>query len=112
MKFLLVAVFIFLCFTSLAVAKPFVVCDPLPATLDIEGFQLQFDGGAWITVPAVVNPDGTKQIKYDLSPLSLTGTHVVKARAYNMWVEGDESLPFSFVAGKPGGIITLRLSPQ
>jgi hypothetical protein len=113
MKFFLVATIIFLCLTPLVMAKPFVVCDPYPAVMDLDGFRIQFDGGAWVDIPLSLNPDGTKQIHYDLGPLNLSaGTHVVKAKAYNVWGDSDESPPFSFSAGKPGSPSILRLSLQ
>jgi hypothetical protein len=113
MRFFLVATFIFLCLTSLVMAKPFVVCDPYPVAMSLDGFRIQFDGGAWVDIPLTINPDGTKQIHYDLGPLNLsTGNHVVKAKAYNVWGDSDESLPFSFPAGKPGSPTTLFLSAQ
>ena len=28
-------------------AAPFVYCDPFPATMQVDGFKIRIDGGAW-----------------------------------------------------------------
>jgi len=94
-----------------AVAAPFLTCDPYPASDEISGFSLQFDGGAWINILPHTLPDGKVTIMYDLAGLPV-GAHVVKAKARNLWAESGESAPFAFTkSGTPKVPGVLRISP-
>jgi hypothetical protein len=99
---------------AVALASPFLVCDPYPAGLDQNTMPVSFIlKGLWanpISVPVQTNQDGTIQLHYDLATLP-HGTYTVTADAVNVFggVSGD-SLPFSFTSGVPGTPSNLRLT--
>lgn len=101
-----------LLFVESVLAAPFVYCDPFPATLQVDGFKIRIDGGAWIDVPPAVDGSGGKYIKFDLAPLNLaTGNHTGEVLAYNIWGDGEVT-PFSFSKGVPSPPASIRLLKQ
>jgi hypothetical protein len=103
MKKVVLLLVLLLGFLGVAESSPFLVCDPYPVTIQQPtSFLLTFDGGAPIEVPAVINTDGSVQIKYDMSSIS-TGGHTVIAQAKNVWGVSAASSPFVFT--KPAGTL-------
>jgi hypothetical protein len=91
-----------------AYAVPTLTCNPYPALPSNPGgaiitFSIFFDGSTTpVTSPAVVNPDGTRVLQFNLSGLP-TGTHTVYAEAINMaGVTSPASVPLlTFNLGIP-----------
>lgn len=99
----------------IALATPFLVCDPVPGNLDQftkpVSYVLTGLSGSPISTPATVNGDGTVQLHYDLSALT-HGTFTVTAAAVNQFggVSGASD-PFSFGVGVPAIPTSLRIVP-
>jgi hypothetical protein len=91
----------FILFSLLA---PFLVCDPYSIPVN---FRVQLDGGSWVEATAKTDITGT-YLYYDLAPVA-TGSHTIKARAYNEWGESADSLPFSFTKAVPAVPGTLKI---
>ena len=96
-------------------------CNCSPDTDLVTGFQLQFDNGTWMDVPAltgcgVVNPvvcfGNERTICYDLVGLA-DGQHTVVGRAVSLTGLSTDSLPFSFtlvsIGIKPSSPSLLRV---
>jgi hypothetical protein len=90
-----------------AYAVPTLTCNPYPAapsnpSAAISTFSLFFDGStAPVTSSAVVNPDGTQVLQFNLGGLP-PGTHTVYAEAINMaGVTSPASAPMTFNLGDP-----------
>jgi hypothetical protein len=102
-------------FARLALASPFLVCDPYPAGLDQSTMPVTFiiTGLAQtpISTPAFTNQDGTIQLKYDLSQVA-HGSYTLTASAANVFGgTSAASLPFSFTSGVPSVPGNLRITP-
>jgi hypothetical protein len=80
-----ILVFSVLVIFSIAGAETF-TCDP--TTEPVEQYVLD-DNGKIVTVPATVNTDGTRQLKY-IATVPI-GSHVYKAKAKAGTVESDYS---------------------
>ena len=111
MKKLLVAM---LLFPGIALAAPFLTCDPYANTApQPTEFVVNISG---ITAPIVtpaVDVTGGKAMKLDLGPLNLVGAKTVTAKARNpAYGESANSAPFSFTAGAPASPTGLTLSAQ
>ena len=110
MKKLLAAM---LLFPGIALATPFLMCDPYPNTgPQPTEFIVNVSG---ITAPIVtpaVDVTGGKVLKLDLGPLNLVGPKTVTAKARNAYGESALSAPFSFTAGAPAVPSGLTLSAQ
>ena len=93
MKRLLVFLFLFIVFVvffvlpRVAVAAPFLVCDPHPVATK---FELKIDGV--IVVPETTGAVGSLAIRYDLADLP-GGAHTFEARAGNSWNWSDWTPP-------------------
>jgi hypothetical protein len=93
-------------------AGPTLSCNPYPAvpgnpSAAISTFSLFFDGSTTqVTSPAVVNPDGTQVLLFDLSGLP-PGTHTVYAESINMaGVTSPASAPpLTFNLGNPAPVL-------
>ena len=90
-------------FSATAMAAPFLVCDPYPATgQQPTEFVVTLSGLATPIVSPAVDVTGGKALKLDLGPLNLAGSRTVTAKARNAWGESAASPPFTFTAGVPG----------
>ena len=96
-----------------AYAVPTLTCNPYPAAPSNPGaaistFSLFFDGSpAPVTSSAVVNPDGTQVLQFNLSGLP-PGTHTVYAEAINMaGVTSPASDPVKFNLGNPAPVLSV-----
>ena len=96
MKRLLLSATLALLIATAVEAAPFLVCAPYPKTgWQPTFFTLVFDGSTNpITAPVTVNPDGSVQLKYDLSAIS-TGSHTVNIRSGDTWGI-SVAVPFQF----------------
>ena len=111
MKKLLAAM---LLFPGIALASPWLICDPYPNTgPQPTEFIVNISG---ITAPMVtpaIDVTGGKAMKLDLGPLNLVGAKTVTAKARNpAYGESANSAPFSFTAGVPAVPGGLTLSAQ
>ena len=108
--------FILFCLVAAAIAAPFLVCDPYPSqtitTLNVTQFIITGLGASPITTNAQVNSNGTQQLHYDLSTLSMGVTYTITATAVNGL--GNMSAPspnFTFSLGSPATPTGLSISP-
>lgn len=94
---------------SVASANPFLVCNPPPASAEVDNYQIELNG----TVVADVLPDASGQygFKFDLSGLA-DGSFTAKARAHNVWGWSNFSDPFDFTKSVPGAPAGIRLETQ
>lgn len=104
-----------LALATLVKASPFLVCDPVPASLDQFTKPVSYVvtglGGTPISTQATTNQDGTVQLKYDLQSLP-HGSYVVTASAVNaLGGISGASDPFSFTSGVPAIPTALRIVP-
>jgi len=113
MKKMMLAMILF-CFlliglASVVSANPFLVCDPPPASEEVDNYQVELNG----TVVADVPPDASGQygFKFDLSGLA-DGSFTAKARAHNVWGWSNFSDPFDFTKSVPGAPANIRLETQ
>jgi hypothetical protein len=83
-KLLIVVVLVLFVFSSLAMAKPFLVCDPQPGV-----DYILLVNGVEVTSLAVED-----RLYYDLQDVPI-GANDISVRAYNMWGESSP-VPFSF----------------
>jgi hypothetical protein len=98
-----------------ALASPFLVCDPYPAGLDQNTMPVSFIlkglSANAISTPVQVNQDGTIQLHYDLSTLG-NGNYTVIADAVNVFGGvSPDSAPFVFTKGVPAPPSNLRIVP-
>lgn len=95
-------------FSGGALAAPFLVCDPYPATgQQPTEFVVTVSGIADPIVTPAVDVTGGKALRLDLGPLNLSGSKTVTAKARNLWGESADSAPLAFSAGTssaPGGL--------
>jgi hypothetical protein len=97
-------------------ASPFLVCDPVPGSLDQftkpVSYVITGLSSTPLSTPATVNSDGTVQLHYDLAQLP-HGTYSVTAAAVNSLggVGPASEPPFSFTNGLPAAPTSLRLVP-
>jgi len=105
-------VFLLMLLPVMLSAAPFLVCDPYDQSMQVDGFRVRIDAGAWVDVAVTKDAQGGSYLHYDLSPLNLAnGTHAVEVKAFNLWGESQAS-PFSFskqALSEPG---TIHLSKQ
>lgn len=104
MKRLILAVMILTMWTSMAMASPFLVCNPQTG---VTKYQVSLDAGAtWQDVA----PDGSGEygFKLDLEGIG-NGTYNALAKACNMWGCSSDSLPFGFDVQRCGAPQTLQL---
>jgi len=81
MKKYFAVLFCALALPGLAVAAPFVVSDPYPASgVQPDGFAVSVDGGAVVESPAQAVTGGVR-LYYDVSAVS-AGTHTLRVKAY------------------------------
>lgn len=113
MKYLL---YCFIIFSCQAIAAPFLVADPSCFSADNTNaacaaeYQYSSDDGAsWQALESVVDGE-TIYIHHDLGTLT-NGQYDWLVRAKNVWGI-SASVPFSFTAGEPGGIGSLRLQAE
>ena len=102
MKRLILALLVF---AGPVLGAPFLVSDPYPNTApQPDSFRVGLDSGALINVPTFTNPDGSKQLYYDLGPLGITnGSHQFKVTAVNaLWGLESTQTNFTFAKGAPG----------
>lgn len=92
---------------SMAVAAPFLVCDP---QTDVTSYVLSLDGSEPWEVPAQDMGDNTTRLHYDLVGL-LDGNHTGTVAAKNVWGE-SEPVPFGFRKTVPESPSALTLSAQ
>ena len=82
MKYMLIfALFVWVCFPQVALAAPFLVCDP--TSEEITEYVVLQDGTEHISVPEDLG-DGTVRLKYDLEGLAV-GAHHFEVAARNIW---------------------------
>jgi hypothetical protein len=121
MKKIILAVFFCLAMAGVSAAQagPFITSACTPTVDNVTSFTIQFDGGAWTTIPAVTTCATTpvltctgtqRMICYDIAPLS-SGSHVAKARAVNAVGSSVDSAPLSFTKQSLPGAPTLQLIP-
>src|ERR1700740_1130115 len=94
-----------LCLAGHAVAAPFIVCDPVPAQtqqiLNVVSYLITGLSSNPISTQAIINPDGSQQLHYDLAATA-NGSYTVTAAALNgLGLEGPASGPFTFTVGLP-----------
>ena len=105
-----------ICLTArIALGSPFLVCDPVPATLDQFTKPVSYVvtglGGSPISTQATTNADGTVQLHYDLQSLP-HGSYTVTASAVNaLGGISGASDPLSFTSGVPATPTSLRIVP-
>jgi hypothetical protein len=83
-------------FPSVALASPFLVCDPYSPADQVTNFQVTIDAAAPVDSAPVNNA-----LKYDLANISF-GSHTVKVKACNIWGCSEDSAPFTFIKQLPG----------
>lgn len=106
------ALFVML-FPSMALAAPFLMCDPYPNTgPQPTEFVVNISGIVAPIVTPAVDVTGGKALRLDLGPLNLVGAKTVTAKARNSYGESANSAPFSFTAGVPAVPSGLTLSAQ
>lgn len=96
-----------LLFVSLAIAAPFLVCDPQTKATS---YMISLDGSEPQEVPAQDMGDNTTRVHYDLADL-LDGNHTGTVAAKNMWGESGP-VPFGFNKTVPDLPSVLTLSAQ
>jgi len=94
---------LFLLIPSLALANPFLVCDP---QTNVTHYVVTIDGNT-TTVLAFDLGDGTVMLKYDLAGISVD-THSTEVKAKNIWDE-SVAVPFVFVKAIPGVPTAIRI---
>lgn len=100
-------------FPSMALAAPFLVCDPYPSTaVQPTEFVVTVSGAATPIVTPAVPVTGGVAMRLDLGPFNLTGSKTVIAKARNAWGESAASAPFTFTAGSPATPSGFTLSAQ
>lgn len=100
-------------FSGSALAAPFLVCDPYPATgQQPTEFAVTISGIATPIISPAVDVAGGKALRLDLGPLNLSGSKTATARARNTWGESADSVPLAFSAGTPLAPSGLGLSAQ
>lgn len=95
-KLLLIATLIIIFIGQMAIAAPFVICDP---DASAEYYVIILDSGEAIETPA--------PLRYDLSGIE-TGDHIVEVRAANMWGQ-SAPVPLEFTKKLPESITGLGL---
>lgn len=100
----IIMVLAFLLIPSLALAAPFIVCDPQEGVV---GYEIK--GLSPETINFVAQPDGS--LKYDAAQLA-NGSYSMTIAACNMWGCGSATSPFVFAKGVPGIPVGVRLSAK
>lgn len=105
MKKLLIAVLLIdtLLFSGIALADPWLVCDPYATGDKPDGFKYVLDTGSEVSVAYSERIFGTENcaVVCDLAGAT-TGNHNISVKAFNVW--GDSaSVPFAFSKSLPGG---------
>ena len=105
--------------SPMAMAAPFIVSDPYPATaVQPQTCQMDLDGAVKPAVAVAKNASNLAYCKFDITGIT-AGSHTVKAKALAsdpVWgaLESVWSVPFTFT--KPNGTTDvptgLKLSPQ
>jgi hypothetical protein len=100
---------------AVALASPFLVCDPYPAGqnqfVTPSAFIVKGLSANPISTGAQVNQDGTVQLHYDLGSLG-NGSYTVIADAVNGFGGvSPDSPPFTFTVGLPAPPGNLRIVP-
>jgi hypothetical protein len=81
---------------------PFLVTASIPTTgVQPDSYTISGLPSSPVTSTAFTNTDGSKQLKYDLSPVA-NGSYTVNVTASNQWGTSAASSPFSFVKAAPG----------
>jgi len=113
-KFLIIIASMFF-IPSVLMASPFLVCDPYPqGQIQPDYFVLNIDGKDVIS-QAIINPDNSKQLKYDIGWVS-PGSHSLTVKACignnSPWDLCSEAVPFDFtrpfLAAPPSGLKLIR----
>ena len=91
---------------SLAVAGPFLVCDPQK---NVTSYIVVLDGEAQEVVAQDMG-DNTTRLHFDLAEVS-EGSHNATVAAKNIWGE-SEPVPFFFESAVPGSACVLGLTAQ
>lgn len=103
MKKYFAVLFCALALPGLAVAAPFVVSDPYPASgVQPDGFAVSVDGGAVVESPAQAVTGGVRMY-FDIGGLP-AGSHTITVRAYKNYQEPwtrKESDPVNFTFTVP-----------
>ena len=103
MKKLILALFLVLIsFPCLAIANPFLVCDP---QTNVTHYVIT--GDINVTVPATDLGDGTFRLKLDLAGIS-GGTYDLEVKAKNIWGE-SVAAPFVFTKALPDVPVNVRI---
>lgn len=116
MKIVIAAAALLIC--DICAAAPFLVSDPYPLTgTQPASFNVQLDSAASVSVPAVVNSDGRRQLRYDVGQLTIAdGAHTFKVSAVApSGVGAPTNFPFTWPlpqsAPPPDSPVNLRLVP-
>jgi hypothetical protein len=119
MKIKILGLFASLLMAGNLFGAPFLVSASYPAANNVTSFTLSGIGTTAITVPALVNADGSTQLHLDLGLIPLgsftaglpNGTQNVTATATNQFgVISAASAPFTFIKATPGAPTGLSLS--
>uniref|UniRef100_A0A7C4Y3F2 Uncharacterized protein n=1 Tax=Caldisericum exile TaxID=693075 RepID=A0A7C4Y3F2_9BACT len=98
-------------FPSVAFASPFLVCDPYPSTQTQPDYFIIVLDGKTYSSSAFSNPDGSKQLKFDVGFVS-SGSHSLTVKACKEDANGipwcSDEVPFAFerpsAVAPPGGL--------
>ena len=89
-------------FAALALASPFLICDP---QTNVTHYVIT--GDINVTVPATDLGDGTVRLQYDLAGIT-EGTFNLQVKAKNIWGE-SVAVPFDFVKAIPAVPEVIRI---
>ena len=99
----IIMVLAFLLIPSLALAAPFIVCDPQEGVV---GYEIK--GLSPETINFVAQPDGS--LKYDLASVN-SGTYTLTVAACNVW-GCSSTVPFVFTKVIPTAPVGLKLTAE
>ncbi len=109
MKKVLVALSLMLSISTIALASPFLVSDPQPAS-SVTSYTVNVDGTDNTVTPTVNAADTTTVFcKYDLVNI-ISGSHKVTVTAVNMWGQST-AVPFTFAKTLPTDPTNIKLVP-
>lgn len=86
-----------------ALANPFLVCEPYPASgVQPDSFTVVLNGTTYTAAAVKDSVTGAVSLKFDLAGKWATGTNSVKAAAVSsMWGASAFTVPLGFSAGTP-----------
>jgi len=104
--------FIGFCFVDQVTARPWLECDPYPAgSVQPDSFVIKEAGEPDIEIPAFVNQDGSRKLRWDLEGLPVGKHDFTIAAKSELWGV-SAFVPFGFTIEVPRDPVTITIKSQ